>query len=98
LYAALAAGVVGAGGYYFYGTSATPAERVEELKTVGREAEQIAEAKTGLGLKKQEDYQKVYNRIAEMLEQDDYDGESGEVEMWSVAGYFGSKSDGTHSL
>jgi len=81
LYAALAAGVVGAGGYYFYGTSATPAERVEELKTVGREAEQIAEAKTGLGSKKQGDYQKVYNRIAEMLEQDDYDGESEEAEM-----------------
>jgi hypothetical protein len=26
-------------------------------------------------LKKKEDYQKVYNRIAEMLEVDDYDGE-----------------------
>ena len=75
IYAALAAGVAGAGGYYFYGTSATPAERIEEIKTVGREAEQVAEAKTGLGLKKKEDYQKVYNRIAEMLEVDDYDGE-----------------------
>lgn len=26
-------------------------------------------------MKKKEDYQKVYNRIAEMLEVDDYDGE-----------------------
>lgn len=74
IFAALGAAALGAGGYYFYGTDATPAERVEEIKTVGREVERVAEAKTGLGLKKKEDYQKVYNRIAETLEQDEYDG------------------------
>lgn len=73
LYAALGAAALGGGAYYFYGTSATPSERVEELKTLGKEAERTVEAKTGVGAKQFQDYQKVYNRIAETLEKDDYD-------------------------
>lgn len=74
LYAALGAGVVGAGAYYLYGTDATPSDRAEEIKTVGRQAKQVAGAQTGVGQKSKEDYQKVYNRIAETLEKEDYDG------------------------
>lgn len=73
LYTALGAAALGGGAFYFYGTSASPSERVEEIKTLGKEAERIAEAKTGVGAKQLQDYQKVYNRIAEALEKDDYD-------------------------
>jgi cytochrome c peroxidase len=56
-------------------TDATTSERVEELKTTGREIEESTKAALHLK-RKPEDYQKVYNKIAEKLEADDYDGES----------------------
>lgn len=44
-----------------------------ELETAGKEAGEVAKA--ALHLKKGKDeYQKVYNKIADMLEVDDYDG------------------------
>lgn len=71
----LAAAAVAGGAYYFLATDATPKERLMELETAGKEAGAVAEAALHMK-RKPEDYQKVYNRIAEKLEADDYDGES----------------------
>jgi cytochrome c peroxidase len=68
----LAAAAAAGGAYYFLATDATPKERVMELETAGKEAGEVAKA--ALHLKKGKDeYQKVYNKIADMLEVDDYD-------------------------
>jgi len=69
-------GLVGAaaagGAYYYFGATSTPSEAVKEIGTKADSARAVAENK--LGLKKSKDeYQKVYNRIAETLEKDDYD-------------------------
>lgn len=74
IFGALAAAAAAGGAYYFLGTDATPADRVKELKTAGKGAASAAEEKLGLR-RPQEDYQKVYNKIADTLEVDDYDGE-----------------------
>lgn len=61
--AALAAG----GGYYFYSTS-------DDVETILKSGKQSAKAAAGF-TPKFEDYQKVYNKIAEQLDEaGDYDG------------------------
>jgi hypothetical protein len=67
---ALAAGTA----YYFFGTAGTPEETARELKSKAQGLGAAAEGKLGLR-HSQADYQKVYNRIAEMMEKEDHDGE-----------------------
>ncbi|KAJ7141426.1 heme peroxidase [Mycena epipterygia] len=63
----LAAVVVGGGGYYYLSSSG-------EAQTAVKSGVQTVKAKTKL-TPTQEDYQKVYNKIAELLDDaDDYDG------------------------
>ena len=67
---ALAAGTA----YYFYGTAGTPEETARELKSKAQGLGAAAEGKLGLR-HSQADYQKVYDRICEMMEKEDHDGE-----------------------
>jgi len=67
---ALAAGTA----YYFYGTAGTPQETAQELKSKAEGLGAAAEGKLGMRHSKA-DYQKVYDRIAEMMEKEDHDGE-----------------------
>lgn len=63
----------GAGGYYFYSKDLTVAEAGKEAASVGKSGVQSVKAATGFTPTK-EDYQKVYNKIAEKLDADEYDG------------------------
>jgi cytochrome c peroxidase len=67
---ALAAGTA----YYFYGTAGTPKETAMELKSKAEGLGAAAEGKLGMRHSKA-DYQKVYDKIAEMMEKEDHDGE-----------------------
>jgi hypothetical protein len=68
-------GAVAAGtAYYFYGTAGTPKETAQELGSKARGLAAAAEGKAGLR-HSQADYQKVYDKIAEMMEKEDHDGE-----------------------
>jgi hypothetical protein len=73
---ALVGAAAAGGAYYYYGATSTPTEAAKELGTQVDSARAVAENKLGLKRSK-DDYQKVYNRIAETLEKDDYDGEFG---------------------
>lgn len=67
-------GIAAAGAaYYFYSSGATARDSTGKADTAVRGAVATAEAKTGLRRGK-DDYQKVYNRIAETLEKEGYDG------------------------
>ena len=68
---ALAAGTA----YYFYGTDGTPQETAMELKSKAKGLGAAAEGKLGMR-HSQADYQKVYDKIMEMMEKEDHDGES----------------------
>lgn len=68
---ALAAGAA----YLFYGTEGTPRDTAKELGSKARGLAAAAEGKAGLR-HSQADYQKVYDRIAEVMEKEDYDGRS----------------------
>jgi cytochrome c peroxidase len=67
---ALAAGTA----YLFFGTAGTPQDTAKELGSKARGLAAAAEGKAGLRHSK-EDYQKVYDRIIEMMEKEDHDGE-----------------------
>ncbi|WVR06298.1 cytochrome c peroxidase, mitochondrial [Kwoniella sp. DSM 27419] len=58
--------------YFFFGTDGTPRETAKEVGSAARGVAAAAEGKLGLR-HSQEDYQKVYNRIAEELEKEGYD-------------------------
>lgn len=62
--------------YYFLGTDGSAQDTAKELGTAAKSAGAIAEAKTGMR-RGREDYQKVYDKIAEELELEGYDGECG---------------------
>jgi cytochrome c peroxidase len=81
--ALVGAAAAGGGAYYYYGATSTPTEAAKELGTQVDSARAIAENKLGLKRSK-DDYQKVYNRIAETLEKDDYDGEFGRLSVRSA--------------
>lgn len=69
-------GAVAAGAaYLFYGTDGSPRDTAKELGSKARGVAAAAEGKVGLR-HSQADYQKVYDRIAEMMEKEDYDGGS----------------------
>lgn len=67
--------VAAGGGYYVYSKGLTPAEAGKEAATAGKTGVAIAKAQAGFKPAK-EDYQKVYNRIAEIMEAEGYDGKS----------------------
>lgn len=71
LFAALGLAVIGGGGYWFY-TSQSDGAR--GAKTSLKEGAQVAKSLANYTPKK-EDYQEVYNKIADVLDTDDYDGE-----------------------
>lgn len=71
LYAALALAAIAGGGYWVY---TSDSDTARELKTTAKEGAQVAKASTNF-TPTQADYQKVYNKIASILEVDDYDGE-----------------------
>lgn len=62
LYGLLGAGVLGGGAYYVSQRDPTADEDPRKIRDAASP--------------KEVDYQKVYNAVAEVLEQDDYDGES----------------------
>ncbi|KIO25313.1 peroxidase [Tulasnella calospora MUT 4182] len=75
LWIGLGAAVAAGGGYYLYSKDLTPAEAGKEAATAGKTG--VAIAKNYAGFKPtKEDYQKVYNRIAEIMEVDGYDDNS----------------------
>ncbi|OWZ61950.1 cytochrome c peroxidase, mitochondrial [Cryptococcus neoformans] len=96
IFAGLGVAAVGAA-YYFYGTGRTEHDSTNKADTVVREAVATVEAKTGLRRGKDE-YQKVYNRIAETLDKEGYDdGSLAPVLLrlaWHASGTY-SKVDGT---
>lgn len=59
-------------GFYFFGTDQTPAEAGRVVDTKLKQAGAIAEAQTGLK-RGQADYDRVYQKIADVLDADDYD-------------------------
>ena len=74
-YALAGLGVVGVGLlYYFFWTPGTARETGKELDTKARGALAAVEGKVGMR-RGQEEYQKVYDKIAEELEVEDYDGQ-----------------------
>jgi len=66
----LALATAAAGGYWVY-TSDSDAART--AKTAGKEGAQVGKALTHFTPSK-DDYQKVYNKVAAILDVDDYDG------------------------
>ena len=60
--------------YLFFGTDGSPEDTAKEIGSAARGAAAAVEGKVGLRRGK-EDYQKVYDRIAEELEVEGYDGE-----------------------
>lgn len=76
---ALAAGAA----YLFYGTEGSPNDTAKELGSKARGLAAAAEGKAGLR-HSQADYQKVYDRIAEVMEKEDYDGGLSMVERWRM--------------
>ncbi|WVO18566.1 cytochrome c peroxidase, mitochondrial [Cryptococcus depauperatus] len=58
--------------YYFYGTFGSPSDSAKQADTVVRGAVATVEGKVGLRRGKDE-YQKVYDRIADTLEKEGYD-------------------------
>lgn len=75
-YMLLAVGAAAGGAaYYFYGTAGSAADSANKADTAIRGAVASVEQSTGLRRGIQE-YQKVYNRIAETLDVEDYDGQS----------------------
>ncbi|KAJ7693350.1 heme peroxidase [Mycena rosella] len=86
----LAAVVVGGGGYYYFSSSG-------DSKTALKSGVQAIKAKTNF-TPSQEDYQKVYNKIADMLDEaDDYDdGSYGPVILrlaWHASGTYDVESN-----
>lgn len=73
LWVGLGAAAAAAGGYYFYSSGLTPNEAGKEAATAAKQGVAIAKAQAGFKPTK-EDYQKVYNRIADALEAEGYDG------------------------
>ena len=73
LWLGLGAAAAAGGGYYLYSKNLTPAEAGKQAATVGKGGVQVAKAAAGFTPSK-EDYQKVYNRIADALEAEGYDG------------------------
>ena len=74
-YALAGVGIAALGAaYYFFGTDGSAKETAKELGSSARGMAAVAESKTGMRRGK-EDYQKVYDRIAEELDVEDYDGE-----------------------
>lgn len=67
--------LAGGAAYLFYGTDGTPRDTAKELGSKARGIAAAAEGKAGLR-HSQADYQKVYDRIAEVMEKEDYDGKS----------------------
>ena len=61
--------------YLFFGTSGSAKDTAKELGSAARGAAASVEGKVGLRRGKDE-YQKVYDRIADSLEVEGYDGES----------------------
>lgn len=59
-------------GYFFFGTSATPAEQGRLVETKVKQAGAVAEAATGLK-RGQADYERVYQKIADILDVEGYD-------------------------
>ncbi|ODO05221.1 cytochrome c peroxidase, mitochondrial [Cryptococcus wingfieldii CBS 7118] len=96
LLAGVGAAALGAA-YYFYGTSGTPKEAARTADTAVRSAAATAEGKTGLR-RGQEEYQKVYDHIADTLEKEGYDdGSLAPVLIrlaWHASGTY-NKEDGT---
>jgi cytochrome c peroxidase len=72
--AAVGATALGAA-YYFFGTQGTAQDTAKELGSTARGATAAVEGKIGLR-RGREEYQKVYDKIAEELELEGYDGES----------------------
>ncbi|ORX40127.1 heme peroxidase [Kockovaella imperatae] len=72
-YALAVVGLSGLGlAYYFFGTDGSARQTGRELDSKARGALAAVEGKVGMR-RGQEDYQKVYNRIAGMLEEESYD-------------------------
>lgn len=72
-YALAGVGIAALGAaYYFFGTDGSAKETAKELGSSARGMAAVAESKTGMRRGK-EDYQKVYDRIAEELDVEDYD-------------------------
>ena len=70
----MAVGAAGLGlAYYFFGTSGSARDTGRELDSKVRGAVAAVEGKVGMR-RGQEEYQKVYNRVADMLEEEGYDG------------------------
>ena len=61
--------------YFFFGTDGSAGDTAKGLGTKARGVAASVEGKTGMR-HSQADYQKVYDRIAEELEQEGYDGRS----------------------
>lgn len=61
--------------YLFFGTGGSAQDTAKELSSQARGITAAAEGKVGLRRGK-EDYQKVYDKIAEELELEGYDGQS----------------------
>lgn len=63
------------GAYLFFGTDGSARDTAKELGSEARGVAAAAEGKLGLR-HSQQDYQKVYDAIAEEMELENYDGES----------------------
>ena len=60
--------------YYFFGTEGSARDTAKELGSKGRGMAAAVEGKMGLR-RGQDEYQKVYDKIAEELEVENHDGE-----------------------
>lgn len=70
LYVSIALAAAAGGGYWLYSSESDGARTV---KTTAKENAQVAKSLTGF-VPSKEDYQKVYNKVADILEAGDYDG------------------------
>src|ERR1700761_1489147 len=76
LFLALGVALVSAGGYYLYSTSPSASATAKEGASAVKASAQVARVKSGIAPSR-DDYQVVYNRIAELLEEvgeEGYDG------------------------
>ncbi|KAG8931329.1 heme peroxidase [Tulasnella sp. 419] len=97
LYVGLGLAAAAGGGFYLYNTNTSLKEAGKEAATAGKQGVQIAKAGAGFTPSK-EDYQKVYNKIASILDVEGYDdGSYGPVLVrlaWHASGTY-DKETGT---